>query len=224
MKYLSFITAALCLISTAVWAEIDSVSVFGSGTKHMNQNYKKQAYQFGQTLAQRKKALYYGGSGIGLSGAVFQGVFDQKGEVTSVSTPVLFQKECPASYDCQKSNPILVNNIYEQKKLLFESGDALIFMPGSFETLDAFATFNTLVQQEEEPQKPIIFLNINHFWDRLREQLFEMRKQEVVGKDVFDYIVFVDKVKDVLPAAEKAQRLIEQKKAREARRKELLQK
>lgn len=210
MRYLTFIIVLFCFISTTVFAEIKSVSVFGSITDDMNQNYKKQAYQLGQVLVQKKKDLFYEGSGTGLSGSVFQGAFDQKGNITVISTPVLFQKQCPTSYDCQKSNFIPVSNIYEQKKLLFKSGDILVLIPGGFETLDAFAMFNSLTLAGEEQKKPIIFLNTNHFWDRFHEQLFEMRKQGVISKDIFDFIVFVDRVKDVLPAAEKIQRLIEQ--------------
>lgn len=219
MKKLSLLMIGTCFIASASFAEIESVAVLGSPSSQISSNYTKQAYQLGQQLAQKKKELVYGGNGIGLGGAVFNGAFNQKGTITGISTADLFKEQCPKTHECQKADVIIADNIYERNKLIFESADAFVFMPGGFETLNEFAVINMLGQVEENQMKPIVFFNVNHFWDKLRDQLFEMRKQETVSKDVFDSIIFVDKLKDVLPSLDKAQQSIEKKEKQQSKKK-----
>lgn len=210
MKYLTLVIS-LCLMTSTAFAEIETVTVLGSTPNDISATYTKQAYQLGQQLAQRKKEVFYGGNGMGLGDALLKGILSQKGEVTGITTADLFKKQCPSQNECQSIKKVVVSNIHERKKLLFESGDIVVIMPGGFETVDEFSTFDTFVQLNPQEMKPVIFINMNHFWDSWRDQLFEMRKQGTVSKDIFDSLIFVDKVKDVLPAAEKAQRRIEQK-------------
>lgn len=51
--------------------------------------------------------------------------------------------------------------------------------------------------------KPIIFLNINHYWDNLRYLIDEMRRQNILSKAETLFIGFAGKPKDVLPLAQK---------------------
>lgn len=51
--------------------------------------------------------------------------------------------------------------------------------------------------------KPIIFLNINHYWDNLRYLIDEMKRQKVLSDAESNFIGFAEKPGDVLPMAQK---------------------
>ena len=52
-------------------------------------------------------------------------------------------------------------------------------------------------------KKPIIFLNINHYFDHLRYFIDEMRRQKILSEEETSFIGFAEKPKDVLPLAQK---------------------
>ena len=50
-------------------------------------------------------------------------------------------------------------------------------------------------------KKPLIFVNLNGFWDPLKEMLTVMYHNGCVNKDRLDYVGFVDSVEEVIPKA-----------------------
>lgn len=58
-------------------------------------------------------------------------------------------------------------------------------------------------QMTKQRIKPIILLNSNHYWDNLREQFAEMKRQNIIKDEDIAFIGFAEKPKDVLPLAEK---------------------
>ena len=58
-----------------------------------------------------------------------------------------------------------------------------------------------MLQTHQILKKPLIFVNLDGFWDPLKEMLTVMYKNGCVNKDRLDFVGFVDTVEEVIPKA-----------------------
>ncbi len=202
----------ICLTMSTLYtaqAQMNNITVFGSAFPNFNKNYQSQAYQFGKILGQQNKTLVYGGSVYGLTGSIYNGATEANARIVNISTVDLFNLQCPVEHACRQNDTILKNSLDETKQYLFETGDAIVILPGGWTTLDEFANYVMSVQAGIQKKKPVIFLNLNHYWDNFRYQLDEMKRQNEIDDDDTDYISFIDKPRNVLSEAIKIQKQIE---------------
>ncbi len=201
------------LLSASVHAEIANITVFGSISPHFSKNYHSPAYQFGKILGQQKKTLIYNGSIYGLLGDVYKGATDGKTEIINISMPDIYNEQCPENHPCRENNALLVDTVQECQSQLYENADMIVVLPGGVETLDAFTGYIIAVGNGEQEKKPVVFLNINHYWDNLRYQLDEMKRQNELGDEDTDFISFTDKPRNVFSEASKLKKQIEKNKS-----------
>ena len=64
----------------------------------------------------------------------------------------------------------------ERKRMFIEHSDAFFALPGGTGTLDEI-TEVIAKKKLHEHKKPIVFLNINGFWDGLRDQINYMHAE-----------------------------------------------
>ncbi len=219
-----FKTGMICLgivsITLSANAQINTVSVFGSTSHHFPKNFLNSTAQFGKLLAQKNKVMFYEGSQKGLVGNIAETMKANKGIAIIVATPEKYEHDCPEDNACRQLEWVAASNTADQKKELYQMGDAIVILPGGWNTLADFATYTALVQQAQMEKKPVIFLNLNHYWDNLRYQTEEMTRQKVLNNTDTMYVSFVDKPRDVLSEAEKIQKRIE-KSAKQSNRKKI---
>ena len=201
------------LLSASAQAEIANITVFGSTSPHFSKNYHSPAYQFGKILGQQKKTLIYNGSVYGLLGDVYKGATDGKTEIINISMPDIYNEQCPENHPCRENNTLLMDTVQECQSQLYENADMIVILPGGLETLDAFTGYIIAVGNGKQEKKPVVFLNINHYWDNLRYQLDEMKRQNELGDEDTDFISFTDKPRNVLSEASKLQKQIEKNKS-----------
>ena len=204
----TLVCSALILSSNA-HAEMANITVFGSSSPHFSKNYHSPAYQFGKILGQQKKTLIYNGSIYGLMGDVYQGATDAKTEIITISMPEVYDEQCPQNHPCRQNNTLLADTVQECQRRLYENADMIVILPGGIETLDEVTGYIIAVGTGEQEKKPVVFLNINHYWDNLRYQLDEMKRQKELGDEDTDFISFTDKPRNVLSEATKLQKQIE---------------
>lgn len=209
--FASFLMLCLLMAKTGM-AQMENVAVFGSPMSDISDNFKKAAYQFGTILGKEKKTLVYDGSINGLPASVLKGVVKEKARVIGVTTQPISDETCPLNHECRQGISVLTSTSNEQKLKMFETADVIVIMAGSWETLSVFADFTSLVEQKEQPKKPVIFLNTNHYWDDFQYQTDEMKRQHILTEKQSNYIAFVEKPRDVLPAALKIQKTINKEK------------
>ena len=90
-----------------------------------------------------------------------------------------------------------------QESAEMQGNSRLKYTSGQGETDKGVHKGDVKLKSNKKHIKPIIFLNSNHYWDNLKEQLVEMQRQKVVSEGDFDYIGFAEKPKDVLFLAQK---------------------
>jgi uncharacterized protein (TIGR00730 family) len=159
--------------------------------------YLEAAEALGRDMAQRGIGLVYGGGSLGLMGQVARGVLGGGGHVTGIIPHFLQTKEKMLK-DVQEL--ILVDDMHERKKLMFERADAFVALPGGIGTLEELVEQLTWAQLGRH-NKPIVLANINGFWSPFLKLLGHMRDESFIRQGLEVKFVSVDKVEDIIPAA-----------------------
>ncbi len=199
-------------------AQVNTVSIFGTTSHTFSKNFTNNAYQFGKLLGQKKKAVFYDGTTTGLINDIIRGLHETKGQSIVITPSETYKFDCPTQHVCSETEVVSVVSQTQQKEEMYKMGDAIIILPGDWNALSDFATYTALVEQGIMDKKPVIFLNLNHYWDNLRYQTEEMTRQNVLTEKNTMYIAFVDKPRDVLAEAEKIQKRIQKIAEKENRR------
>ncbi len=125
--------------------------------------YLSEARNLGKLLAERKIGLVYGGSNVGIMGALADAVLADGGEVTGVIPNFLIDKEV-AHHGLDDLR--VVDSMHERKMLMAELADAFIAMPGGLGTLEEMFEALTWAQLGLH-RKPCGLLNVAGFFDHL---------------------------------------------------------
>ncbi|MDQ0271651.1 TIGR00730 family Rossman fold protein [Cytobacillus purgationiresistens] len=166
---------------------MNTIAVFcGSGDGALP-TYKKGAEALGKELAKRGIALVYGGSCIGLMGAVADGVLEAGGKVIGVLPRFLQDKEIAHPH---LTELITVDSMHERKHRMEQLADGFIILPGGTGTLEEFFEVFTWGQLGLH-QKPIGILNIDHYYDLLISFFTHMNEQQFL-QDKFVSMALVD--------------------------------
>ena len=170
------------------------VSVFcgsGLGTEEV---FQRQARLLGETLAEQKIGIVYGGASIGLMGAVADGALSKGGEVIGV-LPVFLQAKEIAHKNL--SQLILVETMHERKTAMNELSDGVIALPGGFGTMEEFFEMLTWAQLGLH-KKPIALLNVDGFFDSLKTLIELMVDKGFLKKLNYDMLLMSDDINDLL--------------------------
>ncbi len=208
MKYGIFLTLC-CFIPSICMGAIDTISVIGSDSPAFNNSYKKNASQLAASLINQKKKVLCANDGTGLSGAFLKTLSERKGNFTAINYKEKDTQFCPQNHPCNLITAKQVSHFTAQIEYLISDADGIIFLPGSFNVLYAFNYLQTLSQQKEMIYKPVVFLNTNHYWDRLREMLIEMKRQNIISQTVLDTIAFENRPENAIKTLEKLQNTID---------------
>lgn len=172
---------------------MNSIVVFCGSSEGTKPSYTQQGYVLGQTLAEQKITLVYGGAKIGVMGEIARGALDAKGKVIGVIPEFLKIREV---FHTALSELIVTQDMHERKLKMHELSDGIIMLPGGYGTLEEFFEMLTWGQLGLH-QYPIGVLNTDGFYDELLKMLFKMVDQGFVKKENYDMIL-VDETIDGL--------------------------
>src|SRR5207248_11381105 len=107
--------------------------------------------------------LVYGGGATGLMGILASTVLTNGGRVTGIIPDFLVGREglLPDVQEC-----IVVADMHERKRLMFERADAFVALPGGVGPLEELTEQLTWVQLDRHT-KPVVIANIAGFWQPL---------------------------------------------------------
>lgn len=176
-----------------------AVTVFCGSGSGKNPAFVKAAHDFGQTLAENKIRLVFGGGSFGLMGAVATAVLGHGGEVTGVIPRYLEEKEQPL----QCSELIFTDDtdvMAARKKIFFdrERVQGIVVLPGGMGTLDELSEALTL-EQLGRIAIPVVLANIAGFWNHQIAQIEHMREEGLIRPGLDFKQLVVDKVEDIIP-------------------------
>ena len=146
-----------------------SVCLF-CGSAEGAEPYMRAARDFGVATAQAGWRLVYGGGGVGLMGAAARAAHEAGGRVVGIMPAFLRSRE--RLFD--EVETIVVTSMHERKTLMYDQSDAFVVAPGGVGTLEEVIELLSWKRLDLHA-KPIIFLNIDGFW----ETLFAMMQHSV---------------------------------------------
>lgn len=154
-----------------------TICVFCSSSDALAAEYFRAAESLGRLLAEKQHTLVYGGSRVGLMGALAHSTYRHGGRVIGVSLEPLKAVEIT---DDVADELIVTQSMAERKAEMAHRADAFIALPGGFGTLDEMIEMLTLKQLHFH-HKPLVFINIRNFFDPLLA-FFEQMIREKFGK------------------------------------------
>ena len=163
-----------------------SVCVFcgsssGKGVKHLT-----AAQKLGKLLAADNIDLVYGGGNVGIMGEIANTVLQYNGKVTGVIPEDLVIRECALH---EVTDLRIVRSMHERKALMSELSDGFIAMSGGIGTLEELFEIWTWTQLGIL-SKPIGILNVDNYFDKLIEFIYEAVENEFVMKKYLDMVIF----------------------------------
>lgn len=188
----------------ATQGTIKAVCVYCGSGAGTNPGFIEAARSLGGILAKNSIRLVYGGGSIGLMGAIADSVVDHGGEVTGIIPDFLKARELMFK---RAQEMVVVRDMHERKRLMFERADAFVALPGGIGTLEELVEQLTWAQLGRH-KKPILLCNIDGFWDPLCALLDHMRTTQFIRAGLSVEPLVVTRVEDILPALIEASRRV----------------
>jgi uncharacterized protein (TIGR00730 family) len=153
---------------------IRSLAVYCGSSIGASDIYMEKAKELGKELAKRNITLVYGGSSVGLMGAVADSILAEGGKAVGVMPSFLDKREISHK---SLSELFVVDTMHERKAKMAELSDGFITLPGGAGTMEEFFEVFTWGQIGLH-KKPIGILNINRYYDPLIALLNHMNNEK----------------------------------------------
>jgi len=154
------------------------ICVFCGSSPGHNPLYMKTAEDLGIQLAKRKITLVYGGSRLGLMGAVSHAAIQAGGEVIGVIPRAMIERGIE-NYGL--ADVRIVGDMHERKAHMAALVDGFIALPGGYGTLEEMFEVITWAQLGYH-QKPCVFLNVAGYYDPLLAFLQQVEQQGFISR------------------------------------------
>ncbi len=142
---------------------IRSICVFCGASSGHDPRYASAAAEAGDTLARRGIRVVFGGSRLGLMGAVADAALAAGGEVVGVIPRLLVDRELAHP---GLTELLVVETLHERKAAMAGLADAFIALPGGLGTLEELAEVLSWAQLQLHA-KPIGLLDIGGYFAAL---------------------------------------------------------
>ncbi len=163
-----------------------NICVFSASSNAVDPAFFALAEELGAALAARGHVLVYGGTNVGLMGAMATAMQQHGGKVVGV-IPAFIAKR---GFAYEAADELIVTNDMRQRKATMEArSDAFLALPGGFGTLEEVLEIICLKQLQQHI-KPVVFLNRNGYYDPLAavfEHMYEHRFAKPVYRLMYHF-------------------------------------
>jgi uncharacterized protein (TIGR00730 family) len=179
---------------------VRNICVYCGSAEGADPVYEAAARKLGEALAKAGIGLVFGGGAVGLMGAIARSVLVSGGNATGVIPDFLVGREglLQGLTDC-----IIVGDMHERKRLMFEHADAFVALPGGIGTLEELSEQLSWLQLERHT-KPVVIADIGGFWKPLLDLFAHMRERRFIQPPFEVRYLVAEKIEDILPMIEAA--------------------
>ncbi len=156
--------------------------------------YTQAARHIGETIAEQKWGLVYGGGAVGLMGTVARAALDGGAHVTGIIPSFLATAEV-ALTDCTEL--IEVHSMHARKQLMIQRSDIIVALPGGYGTMDELFEAITWKQLGLH-DLPIAVLNEHGYYSHLDAALNAFVRAEFVRPQHADLYQFFSCTTDLI--------------------------
>jgi uncharacterized protein (TIGR00730 family) len=148
-------------------SQLSSICVYCGSSDNGPASHREAGLRLGTLMAERGIRLIYGGGRVGVMGAVADAVMAAGGEVTGIIPDFLLRHEVGHTNITELE---IVDTMHARKARMAELSDAFLILPGGLGTLEEYFEIVTW-RQLQLHDKPIAVLNVDGYWDRLRDMI-----------------------------------------------------
>jgi uncharacterized protein (TIGR00730 family) len=177
-------------------ASVKRICVYCGSSGRVDETYRAAATRFGVILAKAGIELVYGGGRVGLMGLLADAALASGGRVTGIIPIHLHDKEVGHT---GLSELVIVDNMHERKRRMFELSDAFAVLPGGLGTLDETLEIITWKQLGLH-DKPVVLVDVAGYWTPLIELVEHAVVSGFATRRSLQLYRVVPRVEDVLPA------------------------
>jgi uncharacterized protein (TIGR00730 family) len=170
--------------------------VFCGSTSPSDPRYGDAAMRLGTRLGEAGIELVYGGGRVGLMGLIADAALAAGARVIGVIPAALHDREV-AHPGLQQL--VVVRDMHERKRQMFELCDAVAILPGGLGTLDEAFEAITL-RQLGFIAKPVVVLNLDGYWTPLFGLIDHVVATGFARPQTSTIIQTVTRADDVIPA------------------------
>lgn len=164
--------------------------------------YLQAAQELGKIIVRENLELVYGGGNVGIMGEIANTVLKYNGHVTGIIPRNLVIRESALR---EVTELVIVDSMHERKMKMSELSDGYIAMPGGIGTLEEFFEVWTWAQLGIH-SKPIGLLNVENYFEKLKDFINHMIENEFVKNENLDMIItdnnpeeLIEKMKKFIP-------------------------
>lgn len=163
-----------------------NITVYCGSNPGADPRFAEAARELGTWIGASGHCLVYGGSSVGLMGAVSRAALDAGGRVEGVE-PQFFIDAGVAQHDLTELH--VVETMGHRKAMMIELGDAFVALPGGMGTLEEISEVMSQIRLRMGPARCHL-LNLGGFYDPLAELLRAMVGQGFLDDYELDRICF----------------------------------
>jgi len=175
---------------------IKSIAVYCASSSQLPQEYYEEARALGQILAQADIEVIYGDGGIGLMGALAEGVVEKGGKITGVIPRFMVEE---GWNNPRSTRTIVVESMHERKATIEQMANAMVALPGGIGTYEELLECLTWKQLGLHT-KPVVIVNTLGYYDGLLGCIQKMVDEHFMRQVHLDMFRVVTHADEVLPA------------------------
>lgn len=178
---------------------IKSVCVYCGSANRVAQIYKDSAISLAEYLVGNGRGIVYGGGRVGMMGLVADTGIAKGGSVVGIIPEYLVYKEVQHEHLTEMH---VVDTMHTRKKMMVDKADAFVILPGGYGTLDEAFEIMTWKQLGLH-EKPVVFVNINGYWDSLFAMMDKIAEEQFSGAESKNLCQIITTVEELAAALAK---------------------
>jgi uncharacterized protein (TIGR00730 family) len=178
---------------------IRSVCVYCGSSPGRSAVYMKAGHVLGRSIAEAGLRLVYGGGTKGIMGAVADSAMRAGGKVTGIIPRFLVNREATEPALGKLDELVITEDMHQRKHTMFEKSDAFVALPGGIGTVEEIIEIMTWAQLGHH-RKPIVFANIERFWDPMMNLIDHMRAEGFIHTSHLVRPLVIDRAEAVVAA------------------------
>jgi uncharacterized protein (TIGR00730 family) len=151
-----------------------SIGVFCGASPGNSPRYTETATALGTRIAARGHRLVYGAGGVGMMGAVARAAVAGGAPVLGVIPEFLRSREM--GDDLPPQEIVLTADLLERKRIMIDSADAFIALPGGYGTLDEILEVVSMAALGQRVG-PLVLVDVDADWDPLLQVVEGLRRR-----------------------------------------------
>lgn len=170
-----------------------NITVYLGASVGNDLSYKKAVQKLGAWIGQNGHTLVYGGSKVGLMGAIAQSALAAGGPVIGVEPQFFIDREVQL---VGLTELIVTKDMAERKKEMIRLGEAFIVFPGGTGTLEEFSEILSMIALKHL-DAPCIFYNLNGYYEYIRLFLDQMIQTGFSTPEKMTGVYFSDNLDEI---------------------------